>query len=329
MKPIRTVIMGAAGRDFHNFNTVYRDNPRYDVVAFTATQIPNIDGRKYPASLAGKLYPKGIPILAESDLEQIIRDAQGPGSRLCVQRRDLQLRDGPRVHRQRRRGRLQDPRGRDDDAEEQEAGHLHLRRPHGLRQEPDDAPDRGNPPRGGPEGGRRAPPDALRQPREAARPAVRLDCRPQEARLHHRGDRGVRAAHRQRHDHLRRRGLRRHPGPGAGGSGRRLVGRRQQRHAVLQARSAHRRGGPPARRKRAAVPPQRDEPAARGCRHHQQGGHRRHQRHQRAAGQHPAGQRPGRHHRGRVADHRHQSRATSPASGCSSSRTARRSRTAR
>ncbi len=73
MKRIRTVIMGAAGRDFHNFNTVYRDNPRYDVVAFTATQIPNIDDRKYPASLAGKLYPKGIPILAEEDLEQIIR----------------------------------------------------------------------------------------------------------------------------------------------------------------------------------------------------------------------------------------------------------------
>jgi predicted GTPase len=73
MKRIRTVIMGAAGRDFHNFNTVYRDNNRYDVVAFTATQIPNIDGRKYPASLAGKLYPKGIPILAEEDLEQIIR----------------------------------------------------------------------------------------------------------------------------------------------------------------------------------------------------------------------------------------------------------------
>jgi predicted GTPase len=74
MKPIRTVIMGAAGRDFHNFNVVYRDNPRYEVVAFTATQIPNIDDRKYPASLAGTLYPKGIPILAEEDLEQIIRD---------------------------------------------------------------------------------------------------------------------------------------------------------------------------------------------------------------------------------------------------------------
>jgi predicted GTPase len=74
MKPIRTVIMGAAGRDFHNFNVVYRGNPRYDVVAFTAAQIPNIDDRKYPASLAGTLYPKGIPILAEADLEDIIRE---------------------------------------------------------------------------------------------------------------------------------------------------------------------------------------------------------------------------------------------------------------
>jgi predicted GTPase len=73
MKRIKTLIMGAAGRDFHNFNVVYRDNDLYEVVAFTAAQIPNIDGRRYPASLAGKLYPKGIPILAESDLESLIR----------------------------------------------------------------------------------------------------------------------------------------------------------------------------------------------------------------------------------------------------------------
>ena len=72
MKRTRTVIMGAAGRDFHDFNVVYRDDARYDVVAFTATQIPNIHGRRYPASLAGKHYPKGIPILAEEDLASII-----------------------------------------------------------------------------------------------------------------------------------------------------------------------------------------------------------------------------------------------------------------
>jgi predicted GTPase len=68
----RIVIMGAAGRDFHNFNTLYRGNRGVEVVAFTATQIPNIEGRKYPASLAGKLYPKGIPIVSESELPDLI-----------------------------------------------------------------------------------------------------------------------------------------------------------------------------------------------------------------------------------------------------------------
>jgi len=72
MKRQKVLILGAAGRDFHNFNVVYRNNPAFEVVAFTATQIPGIDGRKYPAVLAGKLYPKGIPILDESELENII-----------------------------------------------------------------------------------------------------------------------------------------------------------------------------------------------------------------------------------------------------------------
>lgn len=74
MKKIRTIIMGAAGRDFHNFNTYYRGNEAYEVVAFTATQIPNIDDRKYPAALAGELYPEGIPILPEAQLEALIKD---------------------------------------------------------------------------------------------------------------------------------------------------------------------------------------------------------------------------------------------------------------
>lgn len=73
MARIRTLIMGAAGRDFHNFNTFYRDNDKYEVVAFTATQIPNIEGRKYPAALAGELYPEGIPIFPESELESLIK----------------------------------------------------------------------------------------------------------------------------------------------------------------------------------------------------------------------------------------------------------------
>jgi predicted GTPase len=67
------IIMGAAGRDFHNFNTYYRNNPAYRVVAFTATQIPDIEGRKYPAVLAGKLYPQGIPIYAEEELVSLIK----------------------------------------------------------------------------------------------------------------------------------------------------------------------------------------------------------------------------------------------------------------
>ena len=68
----KVLIMGAAGRDFHNFNTYFRDNPDYRVVAFTATQIPDIEGRRYPAALAGKLYPKGIPIEAEAELDELI-----------------------------------------------------------------------------------------------------------------------------------------------------------------------------------------------------------------------------------------------------------------
>ncbi|PJA96837.1 MAG: GTPase [Ignavibacteriales bacterium CG_4_9_14_3_um_filter_34_10] len=67
------IIMGAAGRDFHNFNVFFRDNDEYNIVAFTATQIPNIDGRVYPAQLAGKLYPKGIKIYKESELTNLIK----------------------------------------------------------------------------------------------------------------------------------------------------------------------------------------------------------------------------------------------------------------
>ncbi len=74
MSPIRVLIMGAAGRDFHNFNVFFRDNPDYEVVAFTATQIPNIEGRVYPAELAGERYPKGIPIYPESELPRLIKE---------------------------------------------------------------------------------------------------------------------------------------------------------------------------------------------------------------------------------------------------------------
>lgn len=81
MNKIRTLILGAAGRDFHNFNVLYRNNPNYEIVAFTATQIPDIDGRRYPSELAGELYPDGIPIIAEDNLEQTIHDKK---IELCI-----------------------------------------------------------------------------------------------------------------------------------------------------------------------------------------------------------------------------------------------------
>ncbi|MDF1563888.1 MAG: cyclic 2,3-diphosphoglycerate synthase [Deltaproteobacteria bacterium] len=70
----RVLIIGAAGRDFHNFNVVFREDETHEVVGFTAAQIPNIDDRRYPAALAGKLYPEGIPIFPEDDLEKVIAD---------------------------------------------------------------------------------------------------------------------------------------------------------------------------------------------------------------------------------------------------------------
>ena len=70
----KVIIMGAAGRDFHNFNIYFRGNPRYRVVCFTATQIPDIDGRLYPPELAGEMYPLGIPVFPDSELQQRIRE---------------------------------------------------------------------------------------------------------------------------------------------------------------------------------------------------------------------------------------------------------------
>ena len=76
MPPTRVLIMGAAGRDFHNFNITFRDNEAYDVRCFTAAQIPGIESRRYPTQLAGRLYPEGIPIFPEEDLPELIRRFQ-------------------------------------------------------------------------------------------------------------------------------------------------------------------------------------------------------------------------------------------------------------
>lgn len=83
MKRERVLILGAAGRDFHNFNVFFRDNPDFNVVAFTATQIPKIGGRRYPADLAGDLYPDGIPILDEENMESLVRELRVDQVVLC------------------------------------------------------------------------------------------------------------------------------------------------------------------------------------------------------------------------------------------------------
>ncbi len=83
----RVLIMGAAGRDFHNFNTVYRADASSEVVAFTATQIPFINDRRYPASLAGERYPDGIQIYDESELVRLIRRARCRRRRVQLLRR--------------------------------------------------------------------------------------------------------------------------------------------------------------------------------------------------------------------------------------------------
>ena len=84
----KLIIMGAAGRDFHVFNTCYRDDPDVEVVAFTATQIPNIEGRRYPGSLAGASYPDGIPIHSEEELPSLIRE-QGKSFHVFPMSNDL------------------------------------------------------------------------------------------------------------------------------------------------------------------------------------------------------------------------------------------------
>ena len=138
MDSIRTLIMGAAGRDFHNFNVVYRSDPRYQVVGFTAAQIPNIAGRRYPAELAGPLYPDGLPIYVEDELTDLIRRLRRAAGRLLVQRRVLRPRHAPLRNRQRGGRRLRAARAEGHDARQHEAGHRRLRGAHRRRQEPDD-----------------------------------------------------------------------------------------------------------------------------------------------------------------------------------------------
>ena len=203
MAPQRLIIMGAAGRDFHNFNTVFRDDDRTEVVAFTATQIPNIEGRRYPPQLAGPRYPQGIPIYPEDelaalirslDIDQVIFAYSDVSHQYVMEKASIVLAAGADF-------RLIGPKA--DHAPVEQAGRRRLRGAHRLRQIADHAPRRRTAPGDGQEGRGRASPDALRRSGPAARAAFCRVCRPGCASLHHRGTRGIRAAPRSR-----RRGLR-------------------------------------------------------------------------------------------------------------------------
>ena len=270
--PRRVLIMGAAGRDFHNFNVVYRDDASTEVVAFTATQIPFINDRRYPAALAGDRYPDGIQIHDESELVPLIRDLDVDDVVFSYSDVPPSVRDARRVDGPGRRRELRAAGARRDDAAAHGADGRGHRGPHGRREVPDDPGDRGRA-EGRREAGRGRPPsDAVRRPRRATGPALRGARRPRSLRLHDRGARGVRAAHRLRHGDLRGRGLRRDPRAGAGGVRRAAVGRREQRSAVLPPGRVDRARRPAAGRPRAGLPPGRDEPARRRRRADQQDG---------------------------------------------------------
>src|SRR5438094_786208 len=137
MSRTRVLIAGAAGRDFHNFNLVYRGRPEYEVVAFTATQIPNIDGRRYPAELAGSLYPEGIPILPESALEQLVREHEIDSVVFAYS--DVTHEHVMHIGSRAGLGRVVPPAlPARHDARVAEAGRCDLCRPHRLGEEPDD-----------------------------------------------------------------------------------------------------------------------------------------------------------------------------------------------
>jgi len=302
MSPIRTVIMGAAGRDFHNFNVVYRDNPAYDVVAFTAAQIPNIDGRKYPASLAGRLYPKGIPILAEADLEAVIRDRKvqevvfsysdvsyahvlGLGAVVNAAGAHFKLLGAGATMLKSAKPVIAVCAVRTGSGKSQTTRRIaRMLREQGFTV----AAVRHPMPYGNLE--------RQRVQRYAALSDLKAHrCTIEEIEEYepHIVSGTITYAGVDYGDILAQ--ARRHP-----------LGRRQQRHALLPPRRPHRRGRPPARGPRAGLLPRRDEPAHGRRGRHQQGGNRGIGRRQ----QPPPSRRP--------------TRRSSPAGACSSSRTGRR-----
>ena len=272
---LRTLIMGAAGRDFHNFNVWWKQQGDIEVVCFTATQIPDIDGRVYPAVLAGPDYPNGIPIHSENRLEELIREYD-------VDLVSFSYSDVPYAYVMRQAARV-NAAGAQFVLLGAKQTMLPSTKPviaigavrtgcgksQTSRRVAEILKGMGLARRGG------APPDALRRPVEADLPALRDGRRHGHAEVHDRGARGVRAAHRDGQPAVRGRRLRADPAQRRGRGRRRPVGRRQQRPAVLPARSQHRGGRPASPRPRTRLLPRRDEPAHGRPGDREQGRHRR------------------------------------------------------
>ena len=231
--PRRVLIMGAAGRDFHNFNVVYRDDPSTEVVAFTATQIPFINDRRYPASLAGDRYPDGIQIHDESELVPLIRDLEvddvvfsysDVSHQYVMHVASTVLAAGANFELLGPDATMLQPTVPTVAVTAVRTGVGKSQTTRAIAGALKDA-------------GKRVV--AVRHPMPygdlAAQRVQRYARarRPRPLRLHDRGARGVRAAHRVRHGDLRGRGLRRDPRAGAGRVRRAAVGRREQRSPVL------------------------------------------------------------------------------------------------
>ena len=268
----RIVIIGAAGRDFHNFNVCYREDSWSHVVAFTATQIPDIAGRSYPAELAGPRYPEGIPIVPEEELERIIQEEQANvavfsysdvshvqvmnlASRALAAGADFQLLSAERTMLKAkvpvvsmcatRTGCGKSPVSRRvaELLKEQGLKSVAIRHP--------------------------MPYGNWRKQR-VQRFAKLADLDRRE--VHDRRERRIRAARAERHGGVRGSGLRGDCDGSGEGSGRDHLGRRKQRHAVCVSGPGDRGDGSAPRGARSAVPPGRSEPAARERGGDQQGG---------------------------------------------------------
>ena len=209
MTPIRTIIMGAAGRDFHNFNVFFRDNPDYRGGGLHRDPDPE-HRRPHLSGRTGRVssIPKASRSTPESDLVKLDPRNEGRPGHLCLQRCAARSGDAQGLDRAGCRRRFP-PDGHQDHPDQiHQAGGLGLRRAHRLRQEPDHPPRLADPARDGLQSGRHPPPHALRRPGQAGRAALCHLRRPGQARVHHRGARGIRTAPGQRRDRLRRRGLR-------------------------------------------------------------------------------------------------------------------------